>query len=112
MGVEVLTFLELWFAALQVVVEGYDRSYRHSDSALSDPDVDRLLASGRRSKLRRFRNTVFHVEMRDHPDTVAVLKDYKPFIEWADMLMTHLGIAIVARGAGLRSTKAGRLTSA
>jgi hypothetical protein len=107
-GLEVLTFLELWFASLQVLVEGYDRSHKHPDSALSNPDVDKLLTPSRRKKLRRFRNTVFHVEFRGHPHTVAVLKEYKEFTEWADTLLTVLGVAIVERCTSSKGSKVGQ----
>jgi hypothetical protein len=101
-GMKVLTFLELWFAALQVVVEGYDRSYKRLDSVLSDPVVDQLLDRTRREKLRRFRNTVFHVEVRDHPDITAVLGSYKEFIDWGGRLTKELGRVVVGRGTAPR----------
>ena len=95
-----LTYLELWLGALQVVVEAYERSYKHPDSVLSDPVVDRLLDPERRAQLRRYRNTVFHVDSRDHADALAVLGQYKNFIEWGGKLMKELGRVIVARAVG------------
>jgi hypothetical protein len=97
-GLKVVTFLELWLAALQVVVEGYEKSYTRPDSILSDPAVDQLLDKEHRKTLRRFRNTVFHVELRDHPDATTVLSSYKEYIDWGARLMKELGRVVVARG--------------
>jgi hypothetical protein len=93
---EVVVFSELWMAALQVVVEGYERSHKHPDSLLSDPAVDALLdqryaATSHREMLRRFRNTVFHPESVGHPDALAVLEDHEHFAKWADRLTKELG---------------------
>ena len=90
-GIETVIFLELWLASLHVVVEGYQESFRHSDSLLSDAKVDRLLDSQRRTRLKRFRNKVFHVVRRDHPDVLAVLDNYKDFIAWGEEVMKETG---------------------
>jgi len=46
----------LWYGMLYVVVEGW------RDAGLSDPEVDRLLASPNTELLRRFRNGMFHFQ--------------------------------------------------
>ena len=97
-GLEVLTFLELWLATLQSVVEAYERSVKHSDPTPSDRDVAKLLTSNRRKKLRQFRDTVFDSEFQDYRHILAVLRGYKEFIQWAEMLLIVLGVAIAARG--------------
>lgn len=81
-----LTFYSLWLACVQVVVEGYDRSHRYPNALLSDEAIDQLLTSSKRSKLRRFRNTILHPELYDHPDTNAVMQEYLAFAKWASDL--------------------------
>src|ERR1035438_1862649 len=46
----------LWYGMLFVVVEGW------REAKLSDPEVDRLLASPNTELLRRFRNGMFHFQ--------------------------------------------------
>jgi len=46
----------LWYGMLYVVVEGFQ------EAQLSDPEVDRLLASPNVEFLRRFRNGMFHFQ--------------------------------------------------
>ncbi len=99
----VLTFLEVWLASLQVVVEGYDDSHKHSDSLLSDPSVDVLLDEEHRQALRRFRNSVFHVRQRDHPSVTAVLARYEEFRDWGTGLMKELGRVIIEHATGKRA---------
>jgi len=90
-GIETVILLELWLASLHVVVEGYQDSFRHSDSLISDAKVDGLLDSERRAPLKRFRNKVFHVVRRDHPDVLVVLNNYKDFIAWGEEVMKETG---------------------
>jgi hypothetical protein len=46
----------LWYGMLFVVVEGW------REAQLSDPEIDRLLASPNTELLRRFRNGMFHFQ--------------------------------------------------
>ena len=95
-GIETVILLELWLASLHVVVEGYQESFRHSDSLLSDAKVDGLLDSQRCTRLKRFRNKLFHVVRRDHPDVLAVLNNYKDFIAWGEQVMKETGRVVFA----------------
>jgi len=101
-----VVFAELWFAALHVVVEGYERSYNHPDSLLSDPSIDALLKqrhrhTDHRTTLRRFRNTIFHAEFVGHPDVAAVIDDREHFIEWAGLLTNEFSRLLHEKIQGL-----------
>lgn len=85
-AVPVLTFFSLWLGALQVVVEGYCRSFKYPNSFLCDPSIDALLAQPRKAALEKFRHSVFHPET-NHPDVLAVISDRHGFTVWADELM-------------------------
>ena len=54
-------FLSHWYAALFVVVEGWQ------EVQLSDPEIDMILSSPNVHLLRRFRNGVFHYQ-RNYSD--------------------------------------------
>ena len=90
-----LLLFELWLASVQVIVEGYERSHQHPDSVLADTAIDELLASDRARALKKFRNSVFHVELREHPDIMAVLNKYNDFTALGSELMTKIGQLIM-----------------
>lgn len=82
-----LTFYSLWLASLQVVVEGYRRSFTAPDSLLYDPKIQRMLEDATRlEQLRKYRNTILHPELYDHPDTSIVHRQYRDFAKWAAAL--------------------------
>lgn len=82
-----LTFYSLWLACLQVVVEGYTKSFKAPESLLYDPQIERILEEATRVKhLRKYRNTILHPELYDHPDTSVVHREYREFANWAAAL--------------------------
>jgi hypothetical protein len=79
------TFLSLWLACLNVVVEGWEKSYRHG-YPLVDHEIDELVTLEHRRTLRQFRNKIFHPEPYDHEHARAVWRDYAAVRAWADQL--------------------------
>ena len=53
---DLVLYLSYWYAALYVVVEGWQ------DLGLHDPRIDKLLESKNLNLLKRFRNAVFHFQ--------------------------------------------------
>jgi len=76
--------LSYWYAGLYVVCEGWQ------ELKLTDPDIDRLLASSYLDVLRRYRNGVFHYQ-QDYFDVRIRegIKAGEPFRQWLDELMQH-----------------------
>jgi hypothetical protein len=76
----------LWYGMLYVVVEGW------RDTSLSDPEVDRLLASPNTELLRRFRNGMFHFQKDQWLPTK--LSDFfdptNKTVEWVTTLTAEL----------------------
>jgi hypothetical protein len=68
-----------WLGSLYVVVEGWN------ELELSDPDVDRLLASPHVDRLRRFRNGVFHFQPKYGDDRFLTMFK-KNGVPWAHQL--------------------------
>jgi hypothetical protein len=82
----------LWYGMLYVVVEGW------KESGLSDPEVDRLLASPNTELLRRFRNGMFHFQT-DHWLPAKFSDFFVPqnkTVEWVHALTTELRRCVMA----------------
>jgi hypothetical protein len=82
----------LWYGTLYVVVEGW------KESGLSDPEVDRLLASPNAELLRRFRNGMFHFQ-KDHWLPSKFSDFFVPknqTVEWVTALTTELRRCLMA----------------
>jgi len=76
----------LWYGMLYVVVEGW------RDAKLSDPEVDRLLASPNTKLLKLFRNGMFHFQT-DHWVPNKFSEFFEPknkTVEWVHALTTEL----------------------
>jgi hypothetical protein len=76
----------LWYGMLYVVIEGW------REAQLSDPEVDRLLASPNTELLRRFRNGMFHFQKDQWLPTK--LSDFfvptNQTVEWVRAVTTEL----------------------
>jgi hypothetical protein len=82
----------LWYGMLYVVVEGWQ------EANLSDPEVDRLLASPNTELLRRFRNGMFHFQT-DYwlPKKFSEFFDPKnKTVEWVRALTAELRRSLMA----------------
>jgi hypothetical protein len=82
----------LWYGMLYVVVEGWQ------EAELSDPEVDRLLASPNTELLRRFRNGMFHFQ-KDHWLPKKFSDFFEPknkTVEWVRALTAELRRALMA----------------
>ena len=94
-GIRVLAYLSYWYAALYVVIEGWQKL------DLSNPVIDNLLKSPNVDRLKLYRHNVFHfhepyfniplmaplIESEDAPvDWVRQLGDEfsRWFLEWAN----------------------------
>lgn len=75
-------YMSYWYAGLYVVCEGW------KELKLSDPEIDALLASPHREKLKRFRHGVYHYQA-DYFDQrfMGALVAGKDFADWAESLM-------------------------
>ena len=80
------TFVNLapWLGSLYVVAEGWN------ELTLSDPKVDKLLASPHVARLRRFRNGVFHFQ-REYFDDRFLAMFHSNGVPWAQMLHDAFG---------------------
>ena len=79
-------YIAHWFAALHVVIEGW------RELGLSDPTVDKLLRMrGKVDALRRFRNAVYHYQIKGAFDRRfdAILQN-EARIAWANRLTDEL----------------------
>jgi hypothetical protein len=82
----------LWYGMLYVVVEGW------KESGLSDPEVDRLVASPNTELLRRFRNGMFHFQT-DYWLPTKFSDFFVPqnnTVEWVRTLTTELRRCLMA----------------
>ena len=84
-AVEPDMYMSLWYACTYVVIEGW-RELR-----LSDPAVDRLLASPNVELLKRYRNGVFHFQANYFDDRfVALIRDGEDVVAWIRQLREEL----------------------
>ena len=76
-SVEPHMYMCLWYACTYVVIEGW------RELGLSDPAVDRLLASPNVGLLKRYRNGVFHFQ-KDYFDErfIALIRDGENVVAW------------------------------
>lgn len=73
-----------WLASLFVVAEGFKEEYR-----LTDPDIDKCIASPFYDKLRRFRNAVLHVQRDFFCEKTFQIIDAR-FLAWVKSLRLAL----------------------
>jgi len=78
-------FLSYWYAALYVVVEGWQQLQ------LSDPEVDALLSSPSLDLLRRFRNGVCHYQRNYDDPRFLDLIQAQGVVPWVRQLNLVLG---------------------
>jgi hypothetical protein len=70
-------FMQVWYGMLFVVVEGWEQS------GLSDPEIEQLLANAEYvTKLRNFRNAVFHYQKQFLPVKQEGLFADRAIVEW------------------------------
>ena len=78
-------FMSYWYAALYVVVEGYQ------ELRLSDPEIDRLIRSPHVELLRRYRNGVFHYQKKYFDEQFSGFMGPPETVEWVRSLSSELG---------------------
>jgi hypothetical protein len=78
-------FLSHWYAALFVVVEGWQ------EIQLSDPKIDTLLSSSNIELLRRFRNGVCHYQKNYHDPRFLDLWQAQDIVPWVKQLNYEFG---------------------
>jgi len=84
--IESFLYMSYWYGGLFVVIEGW------RELGLSEPTVDKLLASPNVELLRRYRNGVFHFQ-RDYNDDrfLAFMREGEKTVPWVRDVTLHLG---------------------
>lgn len=78
-------FLSHWYAALYVVVEGWQ------ELQLTDPEINPLLTSANLDLLRRFRNGVCHYQRNYSDPRFLDLAQAQGVVPWVRQLNSSLG---------------------
>lgn len=78
-------WMSLWFGCLAVVAEGFEQG-REDDPRLNDERLEELLASPNRTRLKGYRNKIFHPERYNHSHIIRVVREAHEFVPWAETL--------------------------
>ena len=84
--IESFLYMSYWYGGLFVVIEGWQ------ELGLSEPTIDKLLASPNVQLLRRYRNGVFHFQKNYFDDRfVEFMREGENTVEWVRDLTLHFG---------------------
>lgn len=78
-------YFDYWLAALNVVVEGFDKL------GLYDDEVEALIRTSTRSTLLKYRSGIYHFREKYWDDDVLSLIRDKDAVEWCHNLNAALG---------------------
>jgi hypothetical protein len=88
-------FMSSWYAALQVVVEGY------KELKLKDSIIDELLESPHFQDLRRFRNGTYHFQKGCLSPKLTEIHEDPDHVEWLRSLHRSLGGYLLDKVKGM-----------